>query len=298
MLRFLQELLMLKSAIFLLLLPALVFCDDQPPPSDPPSYIEGFYLSAQPASFRDSDAPGKFGYNQGQLRFSYMHGVSKCWGLIFGAGYDTNTIEWRENPFFEQKRFGYVDLSIGGYVATSSDFLWSLTLAGYFDTTVLDLSDYAIYEAVLVGNHTLTDEVMMQFGFIIQGGLATRKIWPVFGFEWDGGGPLRIGAVFPLDVAAEYRFSESFSLAAAARFFYCRHRVKESLPTPRSLFQYTNTGIEGQIIYKTPWSLVVEGFVGSTLNGDFKVANQNNDHAIHFKQKPALYGGASASLLF
>lgn len=288
-----------KIVSFSLLFSSLIVEAEEEPPPPPPFYIEGEYFKIANASFKERNHRNEhLSYSSGQVRFLYNQPMNCYWGLLFGSGYDTVTLDWKENPFFDDKQFNYVNFGLGAYSSAFWDFMWSATVTAYIDTKSLDFSDYALYETILLGTHEVRDDLTFQVGFILLSGLNKEKIWPVFGFEWDNGGKVRIGAVFPLDLAIEYRILENLSIAAAGRFIYTRHRVKESEPIPRSIFQYTNSGIEGEVIYFPFENLVFRGFLGSTFQGDLKIANAKNHDATHFKQKSALYGGSSLTWLF
>lgn len=269
------------------------------PMNGPPFSLEGGYVAAMPARLCEEGIEGEeLRFARAETRLNYTYAMTPCFGLLMGAGYDRITLDWHKNPFFKEKHFGYVNFAIGAYTTAFCDFLWSATLAIFIDTEVLDITNYALYEGVFFGEHKLSQELRFQVGFIVESGLNNDKIWPILGFEWDGGKRWRIGAVYPLDIAIEYRLMPELSIATSARFFQSRHRLKISEPLSQGLFQYQNIGIEGSLLCHPIQGFVLNGFIGTTLKGDLKITNPNYLIGTHYKLNNALYGGLEANLMF
>lgn len=265
----------------------------------PPCLLSGLYIDAKPASFESESLAGEhLQYAEANLSYTYNYPICDTTGLSFGAGYTSNWVIWKQNPYFNETQFNYVDFLLGGYTKAIPSFLWSLVGFAYIDTAVLDLANYALYQVILHGKYYVNDCFTFNSGFILELGLDQDMIWPILGIDWNITPKWRLGLVYPLDLALEYKIDPSLSASANARILRTRHRVESYEIKPNAIFEYTNWGMEGELIWRPLISLCIKGFAGSTTGGDFKVANQYGHHAKHRKLNAAPYGGISGNWYF
>jgi hypothetical protein len=288
----------------ILLIPLMLanFCNGeeaQPCTLPFPFSLSAEYLAVGEAKFRTPSVEGEhLVYHQATLALAYIHPFTSYCGMIFGSGYVGTKVAWKENPSFDEKHFSYVDFALGGYTTSLPDWFWSLTVTGFIDTEVLDLSDYALYQGVLWGKYNWCDAMTLHAGFILEIGLNQEKIWPILGFEWTPCSNWRLHAIYPVDISLEYDFFEDWTIGTSIQFLRNRHRVKETEPLPKGVFEYRTWGAEIDLSYTPfPW-LMVEGFAGSTFYGELKIADWRNKHATHYKFKDAFYSGISAVLSY
>lgn len=297
--------------LFVFLLPitllaqgAFEWGDEEALPSPPPFYpfsIGGSYTNVAPAKFYSpSGVKGeKIKYEQYDANFTFTRPFSEICGLIFAAGWVGTEVNWAENPDFNETRFNYVDLSIGGFTKAFNRWTWTLTLSAFLDTAEFSLVDYTLYQGLLWGKYKMwCDKLELDFGFLLEAGLNKDKIWPILGFIYTPCERLRLHAVYPIDMILEYDVTKTWMIAGAIRILRNRHRVKNDEPLPRAVFQYQSWGGEFDLQYQ-PWKrLFIRGYVGSTFGGELKIGNHDDKHANHFKFDPSLYGGVSGVFSF
>jgi hypothetical protein len=219
-------------------------------------------------------------------------------GLIFGAGWVGTEVNMEDNPDFNETIFNYVNLLIGSFTKSFPDWLWKLTFAAYLDTEEFSFVDYALYQGVLWGKYDLCTWIELDFGLIVESGLHKTKVWPIIGFIYAPTNKWEIHAVFPIDVSVNYSFNKCLTAAGSLRFLRTRHRVKETEPNSQGIFEYHTTGAEFDLTYTPALRFSVTGFAGSTLNGDLKMSDRNDDHSTHFKFNGSFYTGVTALLSF
>lgn len=300
---------MRKIILFSLLISKILFAqesfddpsfeiENQPSPFFPFS-LSGTYLAVSEAGFRtEAVREKKIRYRQWDTAYAYTHPLSSTAGLIFGAGWVGTEVAMKDNPEFNETLFNYVNLSLGAFTNSFPDWTWTLTFAMLFDTEVFSLIDYTLYQGVLWGHFNPCPEWELDFGFISEIGLEKTKIWPILGFIHLFSPQLRLNAIFPVNVSLEYDFSPCWTFAGSIRFLRNRHRVNQDEFNPQAIFEYRTWGGELDLTLLPFEGFWVKAFAGSTVGGDLKVANRNDNHATHFKFKDSFYGGVSALLSF
>jgi hypothetical protein len=274
----------------------------QDPACEPPPYpfgLSGMYLQVGDAAFRDPDVPKEhLSYTQSNAAFAYTHACNPYWGLIFGSGWVGTELLWKENPFFQEDHFNYVNLSLGAYSSSMPCWTWIMTGSMLIDTAVLDLGNYALYQGVLYGKYELYPCILFDIGCILEVGLNKGKIWPIFGLEWDPCERFSLNLVYPLDVSIEYDLFPWATVGGSIRFLRDRHRVLETEPLPLGIYEYETEGAEFDLTLNPLDCLLLTGFVGRTFPGSLKVTDQRNHCPAYAKFKGAFYAGASAALTF
>lgn len=261
--------------------------------------LNGTYLNVQPATFRTEGFTNDYlRYIQSDAAFSYTYPCTPEYGFILGAGWVGTEVNMQDNPQFDETNFNYVTFSLGAFTGTLDNWFWTATFSMLLDTQEINLSEYALYQGVLWGKYTFNPCLEFDIGLIAEVGLNKEKIWPIVGFIYNYNPSISLHVVFPLDMTLKYDIYECFTIAGSVRFLRNRHRVLADNPTPQAIFEYRTTGVEFDLIYTPYPSIFVKGFVGSTLDGDFKVTNKNNHHAIHYKFNGSMYAGITGQLSY
>jgi hypothetical protein len=265
-----------------------------------PSFsLDAAYIDIRPTTFRTLEfEEDHLKYREIDLNLTYLYPFNDAYGISFGAGFIGSEVNWERNPFFEATKFEYVTFTIAGINQCIENWVWKGGASIFLDTAELSLSDYALYRLFLYGKYALCQPIMLNVGFILELGLNKAKIWPVLGFDYYLSKQLNFHLVFPLDVSLEYFLLKNVSIEGSLRFLRNRHRVKNNEPLPMAIFEYETIGLECDLNYFPLPNFFITGFIGSTGNGDLKITDRNNHHAVHAKFRHALYAGASANLSF
>ncbi len=275
---------------------------DVVPPTPPPLFpfsVSGSYLNVANADFHTPQAEGEhMHYAQYDTGISYTQPLSCVWGLIFGAGWIGNTVNWQENPYFDETDFNYINGQIGAFTKAYPDWTWTATLGFFFDTEKFSLADYTLYQLAVWGKYDWFDCLEFDVGFIFEAGLDKQKVWPILGFVWNPSDLWHINCVYPILINIKRDFLKYWSVGAGLQFLRNRHRVGENEPNPQCIFEYRTWGYEGILSFSPLKNLYIVGYGGSTFRGDFKITNRSNKHGEHFKFDAAPYAGIDAVLSF
>ena len=287
---------MKKIALLLLLVITPLLAQDDP---FYPFSVSGSYLGVGEAKFHTTDVEGqKLRYTQVDGAFTFIYPFNPVCGLLFGAAYIGSDVDWKENPDFNETRFNYINFSVGGFTKSYDRWLWTGTAGIFIDTEEFDLHDYAIYQGVLQGKYELNDWTIINFGFIFEAGLNQEHIWPIIGFELFPSENWRLNVVYPMNLKYEYFIWPELSVAASVRIIRNLHRVKDTEPLPKGIFEYQTWGGELDLLYNPFAGFFIKGFAGSTFRGDLKVTDRSYNNAVHYKFDGSFFGGGTVSWNF
>lgn len=274
------------------------YIENSPPPTYPFS-VSGQYISVDKTKFcRPSLKYSNLLYRELDVSISYMHPFNSICGLIFGSGLVRTEVDMKDNPYFSETIFNYLNFSAGIFTKSFTDWTWTLSLAAFLDLEELSLSDYALYQGVLWGKYLASPCLELDFGLITEIGLKKDKVWPIVGFIYSPSDKWKFNVVYPINIALEYEFSPYWKLSGSVRFLRNRHRVQKEEALSQGIFEYRTTGGEVDIIFSPFSVLLMKGFFGHTFKGDLEVTDFRDENSNHLKFRGSYYYGASAVLSF
>lgn len=262
--------------------------------------FESTYQWVAPARFYTPSVEGEhLQYNELDLSFSYSQSLTPYSGFTIEAGYIGSHLNWRENPFFSQDDFHYVNASVGLLTSAFPCWEWLAEAAVRIDTAELDLAHFALYQGLLWGQYTLCEWARFHVGFLFEGGLNRGKIWPILGFNFFPDHPVwELNLVYPFDLSFVYQLTDAWYCGGSLRLIRNRHRLSESLSLPLGIFEYEAHGIEFDLYYTPFDAFELVGFVGGTYKAYLRMANSENHDAQYFKMESALYAGGSLNFAY
>lgn len=268
--------------------------------SPKPFQVEINYNAIGEAKFKNDDHKDQHiiyrGFDaEGWVGFWY----NPCYkeGAAVGLGYSDDTIDWKENPYFKQKRFKMASLLLGAFTERAQDWLWKAKVAINVDTDHFDLNNYGNYDLTLWGRYQYTCNVGLHVGLFVLTGMMIDRVYPVLGFDWQISRNLKLNAVFPFDISAEYQIWNGLSAVVGTRFFYSRDRTGNNEPVPQALYEYRSTGVEAGLNYSI-WGITANVHVGTMTGGKLTLSNRHHNDKKHLKFESANYAGASLEATF
>lgn len=218
-------------------------------------------------------------------------------GANLSISYTYTTIEWHNNPWFNQNHFNTLSISLGGLSKRLYRWFWQGQMTINLDADHWNIDDYATYDLILWGRYTYCDHIGFHVGFIAQTGMQMDRVYPIIGADWRVSPNWKLNLVYPVNVSLEYLVNERWSLALAGRSFNTRYRIGKHEAFSKSVVRYENTGAEFAIKYHRA-DMTANIHAGTTLGGKFRVANRHNDHPHNYKLDPAGYVGAEVDVRF
>lgn len=217
-------------------------------------------------------------------------------GARVAVGYSPVYLKWHGNPWFDQDHFNIITLTVAGFTKRLNHWFWRAQLTANFDADEWS-SKYTSYDLLLWGRYALCQDIGIHFGFLAETGLRMDRAYPVIGLDWQISSNWKLNAVFPVNMSLLYTFSRHWSMGIAGRFFNSRFRVRHNEHSHKPLVRYTNIGAEFIIQYETE-TMTANFHAGSTLGGNFRVADDRNNHAKHYDLDPSGYVGAEIDIKF
>lgn len=215
-----------------------------------------------------------------------------------GLGYSRQTIDWDNNPFFEQEGFDHLVVDIGAFSTRFDGWLFRALFRTRFNTENFGGSYSTVYMFTVWGRYEVRCDSYIHLGVITEWGLRRSKIWPIIGFETHLTDCIKLNLIYPLDISLRYFFHNNWYVGVASSFFYYRDRLKKNETLSHGFLEYRNTGVEAQVGYE--WCPIIKGdiHVGHAFGNEIKLSNAQNEQATHHKFKAAFYFGGRIEFKF
>jgi Domain of unknown function (DUF6268) len=217
-------------------------------------------------------------------------------GANLSFSYSDTYIHWKDNPYFDQHHFRVVSVALGAFTKRVSDWFWRGQLSINFDTKKLS-AQYVNYDLVFWGRYAFKENIGFHFGFYAQTGMRMERVYPIFGADWLISPKWKLNLVFPMNVSVEYYLTRYWSLAIGGRSFNSRYRVGPHESSRKSLIRYENTGLEFIVKFENQ-NIAANLHAGTTLGGQFRVANKKNHNPHHYDLDPSGYVGGEIEVTF
>lgn len=247
----------------------------------------------------DADVKIKNGSHDGQALFNkanvftyFMLPISKCSFFMPRVEFNTFTMDWDKNPFFNEKHFYYMQFALTFYSHAVDTWRW-IARADY-NIDVKHFSSpglYGLFSALIWGTHDIYDKWRLHVGAFGYDGFEGQQIYPVIGFDYTPNKKWFLQLVFPINYSIEYSLNERWKLSLKGRPLKERFRVGKLEPLPRSVFSYSTMGAELNLHYEKFLRLELEFFVGYNFGGNLYFKDRSGHQALYTKVETAPYGG-------
>lgn len=269
---------------------------DKPRPFSLNVYFDGIEPAKIDKGFFEGDEV-RFCEAEVELGMVFYYCPAYSEGANIALSYTATYLHWSENPFFEQDHFNTLTLSLGGVTKRLQDWLWRGQFDINYDIGSGFMGQYLFYDMLLWGRYSYSKNIGLHVGFLGQTGMGLDRVWPILGADWQMSKKWKINLVYPVNIALEYTLNKTWSLALAIRNFNSRHRVKKDESNAKSLVRYQNSGAEFAVKYEG-LGMTANVHAGTTLGGDYRIANAQNSNPHHYKLRPSGYVGGEINVKF
>lgn len=260
--------------------------------------MQGDWISK--AKFKKHDASGKIGYDHAQVEFDAIVCGTPCYreGLMIGLAYEYTRLDWSNNPYFSRKNYDTAVLSTVLFTERLCNWRWLASVNFNFDADKWS-NNYTTYDLLLWGRYAYTCSVNLHMGIYAETGLKLDRVYPVIGFDWRISDCLQLNAIYPFNMSLVYTINPCWSASLAIRLFSDRHRAgKEGILSEKSVWRYSNSGLELGITRNICDWFSANAHVGYALGGRLKVANRHAHDSHNFDFKSSGYVGGALSINF
>ncbi len=271
-----------------------------PPANKGPFSVSANYDATGGAKFDDEPYDDdKLKYAQGNVTGAVVVYYNPTYdeGALVSLGYTNVHLDWDHNPFFDQKTFQTINVTIGGFTKRLRDWDLKALLTANIDIRPWNCN-YINYDLTLWGKYSYCQDISLHFGIIAQTGMKMDRVYPILGFDWKITPDWTLDFVFPIDMGLYYNVTKEWSVGVAARFFDYRNRLKDHELLSKGVFRYQSTGAELAVNYDNDDNITADLHGGMILGGHLRIANQHNNHPHRLKFKTAPYAGGAVSIRF
>lgn len=245
----------------------------------------------------------KVGYVEGDIDLSYTHMVNGCEGVTFGIGGSTTHINWQENPFFKEKMYNNLIVTVGAFSKRFECWDWRGSFSISSDCREWNLNEYGLYTTTLWGRYSwdtrFCSDLGLNIGFIDRAGIKNNYLLPIVGVDFRMNRNWKVNVVYPVNVSLVYTLNDAWSVAIVGKKWNSLHRVNKHEVLSKGIFNYRNMGAEFAIFYECTTSVSANIHVGSTFGqGDIKISDKNNRTQRHNKLQSSAYAGGGFTWRF
>ncbi len=240
-----------------------------------------------------------FGTAIAELNFVFYYKEEYKEGAAIGLSYIQTYLDYRDNPFFNQKNYETVRLLFSTFTSRLCNWEWQAQVGIYFDDLPYwTFNDYMYYDITAWGRYAYSQCVGLHIGFLAQTGMKVDRVYPIVGFDWQINDRWKINAVYPVNISAVYTINTAWNVEVAARFLDQRHRTKRDEPLPEAIWHYQTAGTEFGVNYNPNSSFSLNLHGGYSMGGHLKIANRNYHRRERIRIEGAPYGGGEVIFNF
>jgi hypothetical protein len=214
------------------------------------------------------------------------------------VSYTLTNLDFEENPYFGQKYFNNLNLSLLGFSGHFCNWDWKARATVNMNLGHFCKSTYFNYDFLLWGSYRYTSAIGLHGGALIWTGMHINRIYPIFGFDWRINPSWKLNLIYPVNISATYTINCNWSVAVAGRYYFSRNRTESHHRFSRSLYFYRATGAEFAVNYDLNSRLKANLHAGYAFAGKLTLADKNYRHRETFSPKASPYVGCEVSLNF
>lgn len=281
--------------IFFLLFASLLFSQEKSIWDYHPVHVGGNAIGVFNADIRKAgDKKGNLQYIKENAFLYCFLPINHCNFFLPRIEYNHFTMDWSENPRFEEKDFQFVQFALS-FLSTSIE-KWRWIIRGDYNIDVDHFSnpkEYSLFSLLLWGIHEAGPNWNFHIGAFGYTGFSGQNVYPVIGFDYFWKPKWTLQAVFPISYAIEYAFNDRFRLSLKGRPLKERFRCGEHQSEPKSIFNYSTMGAELNLHYEKFLQLEIEVFAGYNFGGSFYIKDQKGKSPLYTHVEGAPYAGVS-----
>lgn len=251
-------------------------------------------LGQADVKIKNGPSQGELTFNKENLFVSMLVPVSRTSYFFPRVEWNTFSMDWNQNPKFNETRFNYVQFALTFLSIALDKWRWIARGEYNIDTKHFsEAKEYGLFSALLWGTHEISDKLKYHVGAFGYTGFEGSTVYPIIGIDYTYEKKWFFQAVFPITYSIEYIFNEQWRLGLKGRPLKERFRTGENEPQPRSVFCYSTMGAELNLHYEKFLRCEAEVFMGYNAGGTFYIKDHKGDHSLYTNVESSPYLGAS-----
>lgn len=254
----------------------------------------------------EADVHPKKGDEKGHLRFNKTNAflfmllpISAETYFFPRVEWNRFTLDWNENPKFNQTHFYYLQFGLMMYSIALENWRWIMRVDYNLDTRHFSKPGlYGLTSGLLWGSYQIHRKWHYHVGATGFFGLESTTIYPIIGADYAPNKKWLIQAIFPFSYFIQYRFAPWCKVAIKGRPLKERFRVGKHEIQPYSVFNYSTMGAEFNVVFEQKDRLEVELYGGYNSGGKFYIKDRNGHNGYYTRVNGAPYVGANIDYAF
>lgn len=292
----------MKKRFFLFsLIPFLLFAQEEPSQSlwdYHPIHVGGNLMRIGEAEM-DSPEKGHLLFHKNNLFLTMLLPISSKSFFFPRVEWNELTLDWNKNPKFKETHFYYLQFGLTFYTSALENWRW--IFRGDYNIDLRHFAHpgtYGLFCGLIWGTNKINDKWDYHIGSTFYIGMHGTVVYPLIGLDYSIDEHWKFRAIFPIDYAIQYKLNKNWTFALKGRPLKERFRAGIHDSQPRSIFNYTSVGAEGNIQYEIDMRFVLEIYGGYNFGGKFYIKDQNGHNALYTNFGGAPYGGAKIDYAF
>lgn len=242
----------------------------------------------------DSNDHGHLYFRKNNAYLNLLVPINKNSYFFPRVEFNNFTLDWNQNPKFNETHFYYAQFSLMFYTTGLEDWRWILRADYNLDLEHFGHpTTYGLFSLLIWGKYQLHRKWSYHVGAMGSVGLEASPVYPIIGIDFSPNKKWVFEAVFPITYSIQYKLNKNWKFSIKGRPLKERFRVGSQEPQPRSVFNYSSIGTEFNIQYEQFLWLDVQVYAGYNFGGNFYIKNQFGRKALYTEVGGAPYGGAS-----
>lgn len=234
------------------------------------------------------------------IEYADSHRLQTCHieHIGFSLAYVMTRLGWDGNPYFGKKLFNTGSVTLFGCTNRLANWDWKGFATANADFQHLGIGDYLNFDLLLWGRYRYSSGVGMHVGVLGFTGMHINRVYPIVGVDWQINPRWKLSLVYPVNVSVLYTLNCNWSVGAAGRYFFSRHRAGNKNRFPRAIFFYRAIGAEAFIDFQCDSCFTANLHAGCAFDAKLTLANQHYSHRKTYSIDPAPYAGCELSYNF
>jgi hypothetical protein len=213
--------------------------------------------------------------------------------------WNTFTLDWNNNPKFDQTHFYYLQFGLTFYTTALEKWRWIMRLDYNLDTKHFSKPGlYGLTTGLLWGSYQIHRKWHYHVGATGYVGMEGHTLYPLIGADYSPNKKWTFQAIFPISYAVQYQVIEWCRLSLKGRPLRERFRVGKHEAQPQSIFNYSAMGAEFNVFMEKKDRLEVELYAGYNFGGTFYIKNRHGHNGYYTDLGGAPYVGANVDYAF
>lgn len=259
-----------------------------------PIHIGGNALQIGQADITDTPRKGHLTFGKYNAFLYALVPINEKNFFLPRVEWNTFTMDWNKNPKFNTTQFYFAQFGLTFYSNALDKWRWILRADYNLDTKHFNRpSQYGLFTGLIWGSHEVGKHWHYHIGGLGYTGMEGNQIYPVIGGDYSPNKHWTFLAIFPIEYYIRYKLDEHWRFSLKVRPLKERFRAGRDQPQPRSVFSYSSTGAELNVLYEIFMRLDLEAYVGWNFGGSFYIKNIHGHKPLYTDVGGAPYGGLS-----